>query len=141
MMSRTRSKTVTEKHGGSCLGEAKEVKTCFMRQCGAVSGSVSGTVSGTVSQLPNTGCQRIRIRKEVRSLTPSETQKIRNALEQVMTNPTNGQLFKDIGHYHGAPFTICSAPAGCCPHENAEQRFLTWHRLYTGTPKNNLILT
>ena len=69
------------------------------------------------------------------SLTPAEKQKLRHALEQVMTNPTNGMLFMDIANYHGAPYTSPGCPEpGCCPHgtENGHA-FITWHRLYTGT--------
>ena len=67
------------------------------------------------------------------SLTPAEKQKLRHALEQVMTNPTNGMLFMDIANYHGAPYTICPSPEGCCPHGMGRHAFITWHRLYTGT--------
>ena len=80
----------------------------------------------------------MRIRKEVHSLTSTEKQKLRYALEQVMAKPTNGLVYKDVAHYHGAPYTICPAPFGCCPHKRSGHRFLTWHRLYNGMSKMNL---
>ena len=92
-------------YGGHCSGENKEVKTC-----------------GT----------RMRVRKEVRTLTATEAQKIRYAMEQAMTQPTNGVRFRDIANYHGAPYTICAPPEGCCPHGGTGHKFATWHRLYNG---------
>ena len=91
-------------YGGYCSGENKEVKTC-----------------GT----------RMRVRKEVNTLTTTEAQKIRYALKQAMTKTTNGMRFMDVAQYHAAPFTIC-APPGCCPHGDSGHKFATWHRLYNG---------
>ena len=92
-------------YGGYCSGENKEVKTC-----------------GT----------RMRVRKEVNTLTTTEAQKLRYAMEQVMTKPTNGMRFRDVAQYHTSPMTICPLTYGCCPHASSGNKFATWHRLFNG---------
>ena len=78
----------------------------------------------------------MRVRKEVNTLTATEKEKLRSALRQAMNNPTKGMLFMDIANYHGYPRTVCDTsthPEGCCPHRGSGHKFLTWHRLFTGT--------
>ena len=93
------------------------------------------------------GCKRVRVRKNVNSLTSYEEQRLKNALKNAIgrRSPMDSPWanFQDIASFHGYgdgltygdPSSLLPCPtkaSGCCPHSThlASPDFLSWHRLY-----------
>ena len=100
-----------------------------------------------LSQVPywqSKNCDRLRIRKDVTTLTFAEKQRLRTALDIAMKKTFKWENFQDIASFHGHADNLdCDNPntlipcsrrpcpgkrQPCCPHRNDD--FLTWHRLY-----------
>jgi len=81
--------------------------------------------------IPDTGCTKPRVRKNVRSLSTTEIRKLQNAMRSSLNTAIRWWNYQDVAHYHGAPNTGSDALCGegniCCPHGSSQ--FLPWHRL------------
>ena len=81
-------------------------------------------------QTPEAHCRNVKVRRNVKSLSSAEKERLVNALNRLVHNGR----YKEMGNIHGAPATICDG--FCCPH--GPITLLPWHRLYMAQMEEEL---
>ena len=86
-------------------------------------------------QAPEAHCKNVKVRRNVKTLSIAEKERLVNALNRLVHNGR----YKEVGNIHGAPTTICpnEDEGYCCPHGTVT-RFLPWHRLYMAQMEEEL---